>query len=181
MRAGLLAALVVALAVPGASSAHVTLKPPFLRAGGEATLRVEAPNERPGQPMTQLALTVPAGVRIGAAEPEGAWVPTVRGRTVTWRGGSVQPDEVAVFSVRLEAPAQAGAIRLLGVQGYPDGRDVRWDVPLEVLPPGAAAPADDDGLSAAGVIVGALLGAFVVALSLVVLRRLRRSSALQER
>lgn len=181
MRRGLACALLATLAVAPAAAAHVTLAPPFLRAGGEATLRVEAPNERPEQPMTELALTVPAGVGIAGAESSGPWRAAVAGRTVTWRGGSLAPGDTAVFRVRLSAPARAGAVRLLGAQRYPDGREVSWDVPLEVLPPGAAAPADGGGLGAAGVLVAAVLGVGVVAVSLVVLRRLRRGSALQKR
>jgi hypothetical protein len=124
-----LAALV--LAAPAA--AHVTASPAFLPAGGEATLTLSVPNER-DEPMTELAVTAPPGVRLVRAHPAGPWTAAIEGETATWSGGSVEPGATGSFLLTLAAPARPGPAELAAEQRYPGGETVRWPVALTVTP-----------------------------------------------
>ena len=125
--------------------------------------------------MTSLTVTVPGDMELRRGETLGNWRPSVDGRTVVWRGGSLAPLRTAVFALWVVGPRRAGGTELDAAQGYADGRSVRWRVDLEVTP----APGPQQRLGAAALV--ALAGAaLVVGGSLLVLRHTRRR-ALQER
>jgi hypothetical protein len=166
---------VLAWALPATASAHVTAVQPVLDAHTKTRLRLDVPNERDDRAMTSLTVTVPGDMELRRAEPLGAWKPVVDGRTVVWRGGALRPLRTAVFALWVVGPHHAGRRDLDAAQGYPDGRDVRWKVELQVVP--APGPPERLGAAALVALVGAVL---VVGGSIVVLLRTRRR-ALQER
>jgi hypothetical protein len=164
-----------ALALSPLARGHVTAVQSVLQARSESRLRLDVPNERRDRPMTMLTVIVPGDMELLRGEPLGAWQPTLDGRTVVWRGGSLRPLQTAVFALWVVAPHRAGGAELDAEQGYADGRRVRWRVELDVTP----APGPEQRLGAAALV--ALAGvALVLAGSLVVLRRTRRRT-LQER
>jgi uncharacterized protein YcnI len=169
----LVGAVVVALAQSGVAAAHVTAVPTFVAAGERQTVTLVAPNEREAA-MSGLTVTVPSGLAIAdAAVSDTGWEGAVRGATASWSGCCVAPGSVASFSLGLEASGEPGAASLEVVQLYPDGEQVRWPVPLTVIP----------GETSSGSLVGALLVAAVgllVTVGVVVFAWLRRTRSLQE-
>jgi uncharacterized protein YcnI len=169
----LVGVVVVALAQSGVAAAHVTAVPTFVAAGDPETVTFVAPNEREAA-MRGFMVTVPAGLSIvDTPASDGGWPGTVRGATASWSGCCVAPGSVASFSLGLEASAEPGAASLEVVQLYPDGEQVRWAVPLTVLP----------GETSSGSLFGALLVAAVgllVTVGVVVFAWLRRTRSLQE-
>ena len=88
MRSVLVAAFVFAAALVASSgaSAHVVPVPQFFPTGVVTTLDFAVPNERP-EPMSGVAIRVPAGFQIVRAHPIAGWTATLDGSTSTWRGG----------------------------------------------------------------------------------------------
>lgn len=170
----LVASCLAALAVAPAGRAHVTVVPPFARAGTEARLVLHVQNDRPAGSMSELAVRVPTGMTVRSGEPRGRWTAAVDGREVRWRGGLLGPRQSAPFALVVTTPGRAGAVELEAVQRYPDGGRTPWTVPLTVTP---ATDGADQHLGAAAVV--AVVGLTVIGLGLLVVHRLRRP--LQER
>jgi hypothetical protein len=163
----------LALALAPAARGHVTAVPPFVAAGSHATLRLDVPNER-DVAMTGLAVVVPDGMTIHDARRLGRWRAAVHGHAVRWSGGSVAPRASASFALDVGAPRRPGRTTLTARQAYADGREVAWDVELQVT------PGTGGGEHPWAAAIVALLGIVgVVAASLLVLRRTRRRT-LQE-
>ncbi len=162
---------VLALLLPGTASAHVTISPPFVSARVESRIELETPNERPPNATVELSVTAPPGIEVeGASAPPG-WQATVDGSTVTWSGGRLVGRTVTLFPLTITPNVGAGTYRFAALQTYDDAAEVTWKVDLSVLPAaGNAAP----GQHPLRALVAAVVGAFVIALSLVGLRRHRR-------
>jgi uncharacterized protein YcnI len=173
----LVALAVLALALPTAARAHVTLSPAFLEFGTEATILFETPNERAGRATTSLSLEAPAGIELAEADPPTDWELDVTDGVATWTGGRIENEDVVSFPLDVTARTEAGLQVFRAVQGYDDGEVVRWEATLTVLPAsGDEAPSQRLGRAlAAGAVGLAMIG-----LSLLVLWRVRRRS-LQER
>jgi uncharacterized protein YcnI len=132
------AALVaVALAVPAAARAHVTIAPPFVEAEAPTAIAFATPNERPGHATTALEITAPAGVEIARADPPRGWTVAVSGNRARWSGGRIEGESDVSFAVVVTARMRAGAATFQASQRYDDGEVVRWDARLTVLPPSA--------------------------------------------
>lgn len=172
----LVALAFLALALPTAARAHVTLSPAFVEAGAEATILFETPNERAPHATTSLVLTAPDGVELEAADSPPGWTLVVNGQTARWSGGQIENDAVVAFPLDVTARTGAGLQVLRAVQGYDDGQVVRWNATLTVVPAaGEEAPSQQLGRALAA---GAA-GLAVIGLSLLALWRVRRRS-LQE-
>jgi uncharacterized protein YcnI len=173
----LVALAVLALALPTAARAHVTLSPAFLEVGTEATILFETPNERAGRATTSLSLEAPAGIELAEADPPTGWELDVMDGVATWTGGRIENEDVVSFPLDVAARTEAGLQVFRAVQGYDDGEVVRWQATLTVLPAsGDEAPSQRLGRALAAGAVGLA----VIGLSLLVLWRVRRRS-LQER
>ena len=83
----LLVATAVALIVPAAAYAHVTIQPSFVEDGVETEITFETPNERPPNETISLSVKAPPGISIDSASSPPGWNADVRGSTVTWTGG----------------------------------------------------------------------------------------------
>jgi uncharacterized protein YcnI len=173
----LVAAWGAAILTAGAARAHVTVTPTFLEVGKSETVSFEAPNERDGQPMTALVLSLPAGISAEGSQPATAgWSLRVEGQTVSWSGGSLAPRALATFAVRLRAGGEPRAVTVKAVQHYPDGGTVAWTPAFTVLPAAADAPQQYPGRA----LVAAVVGLAVIGASLVLARRIRQRSLQEE-
>jgi uncharacterized protein YcnI len=162
-----------ALVLVSAAAAHVTLQPAFVEANVATRLSLETPNERTGHQTTKLAVEAPAGITVVTATAPAGWTVDYDGRRATWSGGRIEGTDVVAFPLELDAAVRAGTYSLRAVQTYEDGRTVRWQATLTVLPSsGAAAPREHVRRA----LVAGIAGVALVASSLFVLSRLRRRS-----
>ena len=172
--AAVLCAGVISLAESGAAVAHVTSVPTFVNEGERQTVTLLAPNERQA-PMSGFSVTVPPGIAIDeAAVSDSGWAGTIRGDTASWSGCCVASGTTASFSVDLTAAGEPRAVNIEAVLLYEDGNDVRWRVPLTVLPAETAS-----GSLGAAFLVGGL--GLLLVVGVVGLAWLRRTRSLQER
>lgn len=168
-----LVAAAVALVLPAAGLAHVTIAPPFVEDGVEATISFETPNERPPHATTAVVVTAPAGIAVVSATAPAGWKALAEGQTVTWSGGRLEDRAAVSYSMRVRARVRAGTYAFRAVQTYDDGATVNWNAALSVLPAsGSAAPEQHPW----GAVAAALAGVVVIFGSLLVVRFLRRRS-----
>jgi uncharacterized protein YcnI len=163
-----------ALVLTPAAWGHVSVAPAFLTGGETAVLRFATPNER-DVAMTGLEITAPPGVDLRPAAPPPGWSLSVADDIATWSDGSLAPRETATFAVEAGTDRAPGTVAFVAVQRYRDGKEVRWEVVSTILP--GATPQEHFGRA----VVAAIVGAGVIAASLVALRALRRRPPLQER
>src|SRR5262245_36855716 len=81
----------IALAVPAAASAHVTLQPNTAPAGGFTRLNVRVPNERDDAGTTKVRVQMPEGFEFVSYEPRPGWNVDVKKTgdavdEITWTG-----------------------------------------------------------------------------------------------
>ena len=177
MRWALLAAL-LALLVPAAASAHVTIAPPFVEDGVPSTITFETPNERPPHATISLTVTAPPGITVDSAQSPAGWRATVKGSTVTWTGGRLTARTTTAFPLKITARVRAGTFGFLAAQRYDDNATVRWKSDLSVLPAsGAAAPKQHPWTA----VIATIIGVLVIGGSLVAVRALRRRKPLPDR
>ena len=163
-----MAALVGAAALAPAASGHPLFQPPFVSQGATVELFLVAPNERKVG-MTAIELTGPDSVELLAAHSPSAWHGAVDGNRASWSGGPLPAGESGSFPLRLRATGEPGQAAFSVTQRFADGRTVTWPAELGVNP-GAVAQGD----RSYGLALAAAVALGVVALSIVVVRRLRR-------
>ena len=131
------AAVLVALALPAAAFAHAEVSPPVTLEGHAYVFTLAVPTEQDGAVTTKVELTPPAGFNIDSFVPAPGWKRTVSQRgsgdsavitKVTWSGGNVPTGEDSAFSF-LAAPASATTYDLDVRQTYSDGTVVDWNGP----------------------------------------------------
>lgn len=141
------AIVAVALALPAAASAHVTLQPNTAPADGFTRLDVRVPNERDDAATVKVDVQLPPGFAFVSYEPRPGWeVEVKRGkaeqpieveggfevdeeiRQITWSGGRIGPGEFVDFGLSLRMPkGEAGEkLTFKALQTYEDGDVVRW-------------------------------------------------------
>jgi len=166
-----LGAAVIALVIPAAAAAHVTVSPSFVEAGVESEIAFSTPNERPPHATIEVRTTTPPGVSVVSATAPAGWKATVDGSTVTWSGGHLEDRTTASFVVRILARVRAGTYAFTSVQTYDDGATVRWKADFSVLPAAGAKAPDQHPW---GAVAAAIAGIVVIAGSLIGLRYRRR-------
>ena len=168
MRSVLVAAFVfaTALVASSAASAHVVPVPQFFPTGVVTTLDFAVPNERP-EPMSGVAIRVPAGFQIVRAHPIAGWTATLDGSTSTWRGGPLAHLSIETFRLDVDVTAHPGPATLDTVQLYPSGAKVSWPATLTVVPgqAGEEAQGGSWGVIAAIVGIGLLVTASIAVLA----------------
>ena len=118
-------ALLVLVLVPQAM-AHVEASPERVPADGVARITLAAEGEE-SVPAVKLTVQMPAGVTDATAHPARGWRRSVRGRLVTWSGGTIQPGEVGKFSFSAHMPATAGRVLVFpSLVTYANGEVVHW-------------------------------------------------------
>ena len=156
------------------ASAHVVPVPQSFRTGLVTTLDFAVPNERQ-EPMSGVAVSVPAGFDIVRAYPTSGWTATVDGSTSTWRGGSLAHLDIATFRLDVDVSAPPGTAALETLLLYPSGAEVSWPATLLVVP----GPHDGGSLGVGWSEIAAIVGAGLVVAACVgiVARRARRAKS----
>jgi periplasmic copper chaperone A len=133
----LAAVTAIALALPAAASAHVTLQPNTAPAGGFTRLDVRVPNERDNAGTTKVRVQLPSGFEFVSYEPRPGWKVDVK-RTgdavseITWTGdgeqGVIAPGQFVDFGLSLKMPDGRPGDKLTfkALQTYDGGEVVRW-------------------------------------------------------
>ena len=149
-----------ALVLPTAASAHVTLQPSSVAAGGFTRLDVRVPNERDDSATTKVDVQLPAGFAFVSYEPRPGWKVTVRREKldepiktdegfeideavsrITWTAdgtrGAIGPGEFVDFGLSLRMPEGKAGEKLAfkALQTYDDGEVVRWIGPEDADEP----------------------------------------------
>jgi uncharacterized protein YcnI len=167
---GLLGAA-LALSLAPIAAAHVTVSPPFVDDGVPSVVVFQTPNERPPHATTSLRLEAPVGIDLAISDPPPGWQLSVSEGVATWTGGRIENSSVVAFPLQVTAHANAGLQTFEAVQGYDDGESVRWKTTLTVLPAtGDEAPSQHVERA----VVAGAVGLGVIALSLLVVWRMRR-------
>lgn len=133
-------AIVIALAliVPAAAAAHVTLQPDEAPAGGFTRLDVRVPNEADAAATDLIEVQFPDGFEFASYEPVPGWdVKIARNgdqvSTVTWTASdpsvAIQPGQFQDFGLSVGIPEEYPAgdsLTFPAIQRYDDGETVRW-------------------------------------------------------
>jgi uncharacterized protein YcnI len=145
---GATAGLILAMAVPGAAQAHVTVQGEA-EGGGFSVVAFRVPNERDDASTTQLRVILPKDQPIGSVqttpvagwkvttvtrkldkpiEMEGEKLNTVVSR-VTWTAtsGGVKPAQFQDFELSLGPLPESGSLVFSALQTYSDGEKVNWN------------------------------------------------------
>jgi uncharacterized protein YcnI len=163
-------ATAVALIIPAAASAHVTIEPAFVEDGVQTEISFQTPNERPPNETISLTVKAPPGISIDSASSPPGWSADVSGSSVTWAGGRLVDRATTAFPVQITAKVRAGTYSFAATQAYSDNAEVKWNADLIVLPAsGAAAPKEHPW-------VAIVVGVVVVLSTLVGLYFFRRRS-----
>ena len=140
----------IALAVPAAAQAHVTLSPKEAPAEAFTVLDVRVPNERDDASTVKVQVQMPPGVVGVSYQPVPGWTTKVERATldtpietpdgpiteavstVTWTGsgrgdGAIGPGQFGSFPLSLQIPGKPGdVLTFKALQTYSDGEVVRW-------------------------------------------------------
>ena len=162
---------VLALSLAPLAAAHVTVSPPFVDDGVPSIVVFQTPNERPPHATTSLRLQAPAGIDLAVSDPPAGWQLSVSEGVATWTGGRIESSSVVAFPLQVTAHTNAGLQTFRAIQGYDDGETVSWNTTLTVLPAsGEEAPSQHVERA----VVAGTVGIGVIAVSLLVLWRIRR-------
>ncbi len=146
---GAAAGLALALGVPLAASAHVTVNPNTATAGSYATVNFRVPTESETASTVKLEVTLPTDTPFTAVlvQPVPGWTATVEkgalpapvevdGNTISegplkivWQadpGVGIGQDQFQVFSAVLGPVPDTGHVVLPAAQTYSDGEVVNW-------------------------------------------------------
>jgi uncharacterized protein YcnI len=154
-------ATAVALIVPAAASAHVTITPSFVEDGVPTEISFQTPNERPPNETVSLSVKAPPGISIESASSPPGWEADVDGSSVTWTGGRLVARTTTSFPVHITTKVRAGTYSFAATQKYSDDAEVKWNADLLVLPASGAAAPKEHPWAAIGVGIVVVLGTIV--------------------
>jgi uncharacterized protein YcnI len=155
------------LVVAPVASAHVTLQPEELPAGGFTRLDVRVPTERDDASTTKVEVQLPPGFLFVSTEPVPGWEAKIVNRkldkpveqfgeqiteevgqvsfTAKGAAAGIAPGEFQDFGLSVSVPDKAGStLTFKAVQTYSGGEVVRW-----IGPPDSEEPAPQVKLTAA--------------------------------
>jgi uncharacterized protein YcnI len=157
-----IAAVAIALALPAAAQAHVTLQPNQATAGDFTRLDVRVPNERDNASTTKVELQLPDGFAFASYEPVPGWTVKVKRaklaqpiktdgevtevvKQITWTSKQgIPPGAFQDFGLSVQVPGKAGdTLTFKALQTYSNGEVVRW-----IGPEGSDNPAPTVALAA---------------------------------
>jgi uncharacterized protein YcnI len=139
----------LALALPAAAGAHVTLQPNTAAAGAFTVLNVRVPTERDNASTVKVAVQLPHGFIEASYEPRPGWTVAVTKaklakpvqsddgpideevRQITFTGhgaeGRIGPGQFMDFPLSVQIPGKAGdKLTFKALQTYSNGEVVRW-------------------------------------------------------
>ena len=128
------AAMLVALVVVSAASAHARISPAVSLAKELQLYSLAVPTEKEGATTTKIVLNVPQGFSIDSFVPSPGWHRVLQEtgsgeeaviQKVTWTGGSVPTEEDSLFQF-LAQPSNAKTYTFTVQQTYSDGSIVDW-------------------------------------------------------
>ena len=163
----LASAIAALLALVPVASAHVTVQPEELPAGGFTRLDVRVPTERDDASTTKVELQLPPGFVFVSTEPVPGWEAKIVKRkldkpveqfgeqiseevgqisfTAKGEAAGIGPGEFQDFGLSVSVPDKAGStLTFKAVQTYSSGEVVRW-----IGPPDSEGPAPQVKLAAA--------------------------------
>ena len=163
----LASATAVLLALAPVASAHVTLQPEEIPAGGFTRLDVRVPTERDDASTTKVEVQMPPGFLFVSTEPVPGWEAKIVKRkldkpveqfgeqiseevgqvsfTANNEAAGIGPGEFQDFGLSVSVPDKAGsALTFKSIQTYSSGEVVRW-----IGPPDSESPAPQVKLAAA--------------------------------
>lgn len=123
------------LALPAPATAHVELSPEEVTPGSFTLFTVLSPNESE-KPLTGLRLTIPADLIVDSIadmpgfESEVIEDQSHRITALSWQGGTVAPEHLALFRFSASVGSEAGPLRLTAVQTFGDGSMRTWQSPV---------------------------------------------------
>jgi periplasmic copper chaperone A len=148
------------------ASAHVTLQPEEIPAGGFTRLDVRVPNERDNASTTKVEVQFPPGFLFVSTEPVPGWKAEVTRRkldkpveqfgeeiteevgqvsfTATDKATAIGPGQFRDFGLSLSVPEKPSTLTFKSLQTYSSGEVVRW-----IGPPDSEEPAPQVKLTAA--------------------------------
>jgi uncharacterized protein YcnI len=144
--AALALALLAAVLVAPAASAHVTIPDPGVQ-GGFSIVTFSVPNERDDAGTVTLEVQLPQDNPLGfvSVQPKPGWTVSTTTRTldepidlfgeevsevtdtVTWTGGEIAPGEFDTFSISVgPLPEDVDELMFPAIQTYSSGEEVAW-------------------------------------------------------
>ena len=168
-------ALVLALIIPAAASAHARVSPAVSVSGKLQLYSLAVPTEKSNLTTTKIVMTVPSGFGIDSfAPPPTGWTQSLAQtgsgnnaviQKVTWTGGHTPTGEDSLFQF-LAQPSSSQTYSFQVQQTYSDGSIVDWAGPETSAAP---APTIDavSSLGAGGVSVLTIIALIVGVLGLV--------------
>jgi uncharacterized protein len=149
LKTAFLATTALALVVPAAAQAHVTLQPKSAVAGSFTRLDVRVPNERDDATTNKIEVQFPAGFADASYEANPNWTVKVTKKkldtpvktddgevtegvdTITWtaksKADAIAPGSFEDFGLSVQVPGKAGdTLTFKALQTYSDGDVVRW-------------------------------------------------------
>jgi uncharacterized protein YcnI len=149
LRTALFAGAVLALAMPAAAQAHVTLQPNTAAAGAFTRLDVRVPNERDDASTNKVELQLPDRFAAASYEPVPGWTVKVTKaklatpiqtddgeitegvKQITWTADAdkdaIPPGAFQDFGLSVQIPGKAGdKVTFKALQTYTAGEVVRW-------------------------------------------------------
>jgi uncharacterized protein YcnI len=157
------AVAVAVLTLAPAASAHVTIQPEEVPAGGFTRMDVRVPTERDDASTTKVDVQFPPGFLSVSTEPVPGWDAKITMRKldkpveqfgeqvteevgrITFTGGSIGPGEFQDFGLSVGVPDKPGStLTFKAIQTYSGGEVVRW-----IGPPDSEQPAPQVKLTAA--------------------------------
>jgi hypothetical protein len=146
MRGALPLAFAGLLTAPAPAWAHGTIRPGLAAPGSTQSFSVLIPVTAQSAPVVGLSITAPSGVAIvSAASSPPRWSATVRGSTVTWRGGPIPPASFDSFGFEASLPATRGQVSFEARELYADGAAPPFNLNVVLFGrSGASAGSDSD-------------------------------------
>jgi uncharacterized protein YcnI len=171
------------LAAPVSAWAHGTIRPGLAAPGSTQSFSVLIPVTAQSPPVVGLSLTAPRGVAIvSAASSPPRWSATVRGSTVTWRGGPIPPGSFDSFGFEASLPSTPGQVSFDAREIYAAGPapPFKLNVVLFTRSGAPVSAAGDDGtrtLALFALVLAMVAVALAIAALLVSLARWLRGSS----
>ena len=157
------AAAAAALVLAPAALAHVDIEPFQIPPGQPVRLTFYAPNEGKA-PATELEVTVPGDAQLAVAQAVPGWTATVRGRTVTWRGGAIPVGQYGLFTAIVEAPDGEEQLEFTTTLRYENGFRQEFRPIVFVREAKAPAARDESGRTLGKYALGLAVAALVLAI-----------------
>jgi hypothetical protein len=172
MRRRLIPVILLALALPGAARAHVTVSPERVAPGDERLLTFVVPNETQNRVVDSVLIGMNGLRLVGVQRMPGWRHELTNGYFLAWSGGRIAPRELARFTVSVDVPARLRAYTFDAVLLSHDRRVGEYHPRIAIGPPPASPRASGDGAVAKialGVAVAALavaVGTFFIVLAI---------------